>query len=194
MKLRGQHDPAGGDGYIPGAWDEVRAAFLDGHITDEAYECLHRTLAQLDEVPERKAMLPYAYTKSDRDDPRWYENQHPLQSDTTTATVWTLHLNVRPEALGAVLNAMAEAPETTGEYTYEGDSWVEWGTPTADLDDQHLAVYFRSKPEDAAILGASLATQASNAARTSLTGYDVLTLPLPHHVSTSGDYAEQVHA
>lgn len=193
MELRGQHDPTGGDGYIPGAWDEVRNAHLDGHISAKAYEILHRSLAQVGDVRSRKQMIPYGYTKGDREDPRWYENQHPLQHDTATATVWVLHLNARPEILGPILSAMSEADETTGEYTYEGDSWIEWGTPTADLDDQHLAIYFRSKPEDAAILGASLATQANAAAHQVLNGYDTLTLPLPHHVSTSGDYAEQVH-
>ena len=40
MELFGQSDPNGGDGYVPGAWDEVRAAFMDGHISQEAYEVL----------------------------------------------------------------------------------------------------------------------------------------------------------
>ena len=202
MELRGQHDPNGGDGYIPGAWDEVRSAHLDGHISAEAYEVLHRALAQVDDTRSRKSMIPYAYNKGDRNDPRWYENQHPIQHNTSTATVWTLHLNARPEILGAILTAMSEASETTGEYTYEGDSFQEWGTPAEEyakfnkgdpMDDQHLAIYFRAKPEDAAILGASLATQASDAARMALHGYDALALPLPHAVSTAGDYAEQVH-
>lgn len=41
MTLFGLSDPTGGDGYIPGAWDEVRSAYLDGHISEEAYELLH---------------------------------------------------------------------------------------------------------------------------------------------------------
>lgn len=40
MDLLGKSDPDGSDGYVPGAWDEVRAAFMDGHISEEAYEVL----------------------------------------------------------------------------------------------------------------------------------------------------------
>ena len=47
MDLFGQGDPAGGDGYVPGAWDEVRSAYLDGHISTEAYEVLHRAVQGL---------------------------------------------------------------------------------------------------------------------------------------------------
>lgn len=184
--IEGHRKSGMGSLYTQADEDEARG------VRDEARKALTRKIRRVPGTDE-KQMIPYAYDKSYlRDDPRWYENQHPTQHDTSTATVWALHLNARPEMLGAILTAMSEAPETTGEYTYEGDSWVEWGTPTADLDDQHLAIYFRSKPEDAAILGASLATQASEAARTALHGYDTLTLPLPHHVSTAGDYAEQV--
>jgi hypothetical protein len=49
MELFGESDPAGGNGYVPGAWDEVRAAFLDGHITTEAYEMLHAAVQPLRE-------------------------------------------------------------------------------------------------------------------------------------------------
>jgi hypothetical protein len=49
MELFGQTDPLGGDGYIPGAWDEVRHAYLDGHISTEAYEVLHRAVQPLRE-------------------------------------------------------------------------------------------------------------------------------------------------
>jgi hypothetical protein len=44
MTLEGQSDPSGGDGYIPGAWDEVRRAWADKHISDEAYDVLHEAL------------------------------------------------------------------------------------------------------------------------------------------------------
>jgi hypothetical protein len=47
MELFGQTDPKGGDGYIPGAWDQVRRAYLDGHITEEAYEILHHEFYKL---------------------------------------------------------------------------------------------------------------------------------------------------
>lgn len=47
MQLFGVSDPGGGDGYVPGAWDEVRSAYLDGHITDEAYEVLFRAVQPL---------------------------------------------------------------------------------------------------------------------------------------------------
>lgn len=50
MKLFGQHDPAGGDGYVPGAWDEVVAAYLDGHISEEAYDLLQKPMDALREA------------------------------------------------------------------------------------------------------------------------------------------------
>jgi hypothetical protein len=44
MKLNGETDPTGGDGYVRGAWDEVMSAFMDGHISEEAYELLARAI------------------------------------------------------------------------------------------------------------------------------------------------------
>lgn len=38
--VEGRSDPTGGDGYVPGAWDEVRSAYLDGHISAAAYDAL----------------------------------------------------------------------------------------------------------------------------------------------------------
>lgn len=32
------------DGYLPGAWDEVRSAYLDGHISESAYTALHAVI------------------------------------------------------------------------------------------------------------------------------------------------------
>lgn len=46
MRLFGETAPDGQDGYVPGAWDEVRQAYMDGHITEEAYEVLRETLAE----------------------------------------------------------------------------------------------------------------------------------------------------
>ena len=46
MELFGQSAPDGQDGYVPGAWDEVRGVFLDGLISDRAYEALYRALKQ----------------------------------------------------------------------------------------------------------------------------------------------------
>jgi hypothetical protein len=38
MKLFGESAPGMQDGYIPGAWDEIRRLHMDGRITDEAYD------------------------------------------------------------------------------------------------------------------------------------------------------------
>jgi hypothetical protein len=32
------------DGYLPGAWDEVRSAYMDGHISEQAYTALHAVI------------------------------------------------------------------------------------------------------------------------------------------------------
>jgi len=54
MKLHGEHAPGEQqDGYIPGAWDEVRQAFMDGHISEEAYTLLQAELG--DKVLPRQA-------------------------------------------------------------------------------------------------------------------------------------------
>ncbi|NUS02075.1 MAG: hypothetical protein HOV97_05870 [Nonomuraea sp.] len=53
MDLFGKSDPTGGDGYIAGAWDEVGDAFMDGHISDEAYEALRAALNTRIEITER---------------------------------------------------------------------------------------------------------------------------------------------
>jgi hypothetical protein len=54
MKLYGETSPLPqGDGYIPGAWDEVRRANMDGHISDEAYELLRVALG--DQITPRQA-------------------------------------------------------------------------------------------------------------------------------------------
>jgi hypothetical protein len=58
MQLFGQSDPKGGDGYVPGAWDQVRAAYLDGHITEEAYEVLHRAMYGLRQAVEVQTPEP----------------------------------------------------------------------------------------------------------------------------------------
>jgi hypothetical protein len=42
--LHGTHDPDGGDGYLPGAWDEVRSAYLDGNISESAYQALWQVI------------------------------------------------------------------------------------------------------------------------------------------------------
>jgi hypothetical protein len=47
MKLFGESDPNQGDGYVPGAWDEVRRAFMQGHISEEAYEVLREQMRLL---------------------------------------------------------------------------------------------------------------------------------------------------
>lgn len=41
---RGSHPEDGGDGYLPGTWDEVRAAFLDGLLAETDYEELRAAL------------------------------------------------------------------------------------------------------------------------------------------------------
>jgi hypothetical protein len=54
MKLHGEYGPnALDDGYIPGAWDEVRRAVMDGHISPQAYEVLREALG--DAVTPRPA-------------------------------------------------------------------------------------------------------------------------------------------
>lgn len=58
MELFGQSDPNGGDGYIPGAWDEVRAARLDGHISPEAYEVLHKVVVLRQRAPAQEQSRP----------------------------------------------------------------------------------------------------------------------------------------
>lgn len=148
---------------------------------------------------EAKQMVPYAYIKSDRDDPRWYENQHPLQHDTSTATVWCLHVEAGPKIVQPILERMSVLPETTGEYLFDGDKWVEWGTPIEDrsggpagLDEQHLAIYFHATPATAQEVGLRLAEYATQAAIAVLDPYERLAMPLPHAISTSGDWAEQV--
>jgi hypothetical protein len=48
MELFGQHAPGEQqDGYIPGAWDEVRNAFMDGRISEEAYEVMQQTMHKI---------------------------------------------------------------------------------------------------------------------------------------------------
>lgn len=48
MKLFGTHAPGEQqDGYLPGAWDEVRSAYLDGHVSEEAYDVLQQVMHQL---------------------------------------------------------------------------------------------------------------------------------------------------
>lgn len=44
MKLNGTLAPDGQDGYVPGAWDEVLKAYMDGHISAEAYDLLREAL------------------------------------------------------------------------------------------------------------------------------------------------------
>ena len=57
MKLYGEHSPhEQDDGYLPGAWDEVRAAFMDGHISEEAYDLLREALG--DSIRPRPAEDP----------------------------------------------------------------------------------------------------------------------------------------
>jgi hypothetical protein len=47
VKLYGEFAPGEQqDGYVPGAWDEVRRAYMDGHITAEAYELLRKALGE----------------------------------------------------------------------------------------------------------------------------------------------------
>lgn len=54
MQLFGESDPSPiGGGYIPGAWDEVRRAYLDGHITQEAYDLLFNAMIPLREQFDR---------------------------------------------------------------------------------------------------------------------------------------------
>lgn len=50
MNLHGEHAPDGQDGYAPGAWDEVRQAHMDGHISAEAYDLLRTELALFADV------------------------------------------------------------------------------------------------------------------------------------------------
>lgn len=145
---------------------------------------------------EAKQMIPYEFTKGDRDDPRWYENQHPLQHDTSKATVWTLHVEAGPKIVQPILERMSVLPETTGEYLFAGDKWVEWGTPIESqsvLDEQHLAIYFHATPATALEVGTRLAEYATQAAVKVLDPYERLMMPLPHAVSTAGDWAEQVN-
>lgn len=55
MKLNGVFGPELDDGYKPGAWDEVRQAFMDGHISPQAYDVLYEALeGQLDPQPEKE--------------------------------------------------------------------------------------------------------------------------------------------
>lgn len=139
---------------------------------------------------EAKQMVEYGYDKGDRADPRWYENQHPLQHDTATATVWALHLNLHESVLKPVLERMSVLPETTGEYTY-GDSFREWGaTPPDDESDGHLVIYFHATPTQAASIGYHMANHATIAAMQAF-GAQGANIP-PYAVSTAGDYAEQL--
>lgn len=112
-------------------------------------------------------------------------NQH----DKATCTTWVLHMNLHPLVKDAVLERMAVLPETTGEYTY-GDSWTEWGEPTTDDTDRHMAIYFDATPRRAAEIGTHLANHATFAGMKALGG-DGADIP-PFAISTSGDYAEQL--
>lgn len=62
LELFGRSDPRGSDGYRPGAWDQVRAAFLDGHITEEAYEIVRQALMAALTVDPLQHTLEYAAT------------------------------------------------------------------------------------------------------------------------------------
>jgi hypothetical protein len=55
IPLFGQSDPSGSDGYTPGAWDEVRAAYLDGHLSEAAYETLREAVIPPVGADEREA-------------------------------------------------------------------------------------------------------------------------------------------
>jgi len=126
--------------------------------------------------------------------PDHYENQDH-QHDIYTATVWTLHLNVHPEAREAVLERVSQLPEATGEYTY-GDSWREWGEETADDDDRHMCIYFTAEPKQAYRVGAHIADHVhvvATRARSDLLVLLEATHPnLNFAISTSGDYSQQL--
>jgi len=54
VKLHGEFGPNDlDDGYIPGAWDEVRRAVMDGHISPQAYDLLRDALG--DQIQPRRA-------------------------------------------------------------------------------------------------------------------------------------------
>lgn len=138
---------------------------------------------------EAKKMVPYGFNEGDRSDPRWYENQLPTQHDTATATVWTLHINVHPSAKDAMLERASVLPETTGEFIY-GDSWREWGEETDDDTNRHLGIYFDATPARAFQVAEHLCNHLVMAA-VKAAGAQGGSMP-EWHVSTAGDWAEQV--
>lgn len=130
-----------------------------------------------------KQMVDYDYANADRTDPRWYENQDH-QHDVTTATVWVLHLHVRPEDKDAVLERMALHACPTGEYTY-GDSWRQWMETSEGDDDVRLGIYINAPTDSAARLADTLALNAAFASRNPNIATD-------YALSTAGDFAEQL--
>lgn len=141
---------------------------------------------------EGKEMVEYDYGNSKlagRDDPRWYENQHPDQHDVSKATVWVMHMPLAEEGLPAALERMSVMPETTGEYTF-GDSWIEWGEPATEDSGKRLGIYFHATPAQAYGIGYHLANHVTIAVLRSSPEREV-DVP-PYAVSTSGDFAEQL--
>jgi hypothetical protein len=142
----------------------------------------------------RKQMEVYDHRRADS-----YERSHPTQHDTTTATVWVVHMQVEEPLLNTVLERMAVSPNTTGEYGF-GDSWTEWGEAPHGPTDLHLAVYFRAKPHTAYATAmhlwsaASIAAGRANGALLARLKGTTTTPGVGNDfaVSTSGDFAEQI--
>lgn len=190
-RRRAQHREGPSRDGVP-VWDDLPpTVVLD--LKNQVLPIITDVLAALPE-PGKVQMYEYNFLAplSDRTDSHWYENQIPEQHDVKTATVWALHMNIRPEVLAGVLEEASNINDAlTGEYTY-GDSWLEWGEETEDDDNRHLVIYFNAAPGWAKITGGHIADRLAMAAAVA-SGADGRPNVIPAHwVSTSGDYAEQL--
>lgn len=179
--------PAPWDDLPPLAKRSLKEALLP--IVLATLECIDKNPADAASNTPNKVMQPYDWNSRDYPAdmfPDAYENQEH-QHDLSTCSVWVLHLNIRPEAKGAVLERMSELPETTGAFIY-GDSWEEWGEKSKGDDDMHLAIYFKANPREAWRIGSHIADHALVAAQRA--SNDAINTAFA--ISTSGDYAEQL--
>lgn len=112
------------------------------------------------------------------------ENPEPLpqvQHDLDTATMWTLHMAVKPDTVAGTAVAVLGLPsERLTGYALGGDSWAQWAEPWPSLsedEDMALHVYFVSRGDD-----------ALDTAREFVAAAGVLDWT----VSTAGDWAMQL--
>jgi hypothetical protein len=62
MELFGTKAPGGEEGYEPGAWDEVRHAFLTRAISEEAYTTLHRVISPMQPRHQERTLMNHRAT------------------------------------------------------------------------------------------------------------------------------------